>query len=87
MQFTDEWLVPSLESLLSPDAVTELRQEAGPEVSLWEMLVQRKLASDEQILGAIATRFRFPVADITEGRSQNVMVLPGDVLVVDERVF
>jgi protein involved in polysaccharide export with SLBB domain len=29
----------------------------------------------------------FPVADITEGRSQNVMVLPGDVLVVDERVF
>jgi len=29
----------------------------------------------------------YPVADITEGRSQNVMVLPGDVLVVDERVF
>ena len=29
----------------------------------------------------------FPVADIAEGRSQNVMVLPGDVLVVDERVF
>lgn len=29
----------------------------------------------------------FPVADISEGRSQNVMVLPGDVLVVDERVF
>jgi polysaccharide export outer membrane protein len=29
----------------------------------------------------------FPVADIAEGRSPNVMVLPGDVLVVDERVF
>ena len=29
----------------------------------------------------------YPVADISEGRSQNVMVLPGDVLVVDERVF
>jgi protein involved in polysaccharide export with SLBB domain len=29
----------------------------------------------------------FPVADITEGRSPNVMVQPGDVLVVDERVF
>lgn len=28
-----------------------------------------------------------PVADISEGRSPNVMVLPGDVLVVDERVF
>ena len=29
----------------------------------------------------------YPVADISEGRSQNVMVQPGDVLVVDERVF
>jgi protein involved in polysaccharide export with SLBB domain len=29
----------------------------------------------------------YPVADISEGRSQNVNVLPGDVLVVDERVF
>ncbi len=66
MQFTDEWLVPSLESLLSPEAVIALRQEAGPEVSLWEMLVQRKLASDEQILGAIATRFRFTVADLSK---------------------
>jgi polysaccharide export outer membrane protein len=29
----------------------------------------------------------YPVADISEGRSPNVTVLPGDVLVVDERVF
>jgi protein involved in polysaccharide export with SLBB domain len=29
----------------------------------------------------------YPVADISEGRSPNVAVLPGDVLVVDERVF
>jgi len=36
--------------------------------------------------GKIETHI-YPVADITEGRSQNVMVLPGDVLVVDERVF
>ena len=76
MQFTDEWLVPSLESLLSPDSVTELRQEAGPEVSLWEMLVQRKLASDEQILGAIATRFRFPVADITKPDVKLISAVP-----------
>jgi len=29
----------------------------------------------------------YRVADITEGRSSNVMVLPGDVLVVEERLF
>ena len=66
MQFTDEWLVPSIETLLSADAVTKLRKEAGPDISLWEMLVQRKQASDEQILGAIATRFRFSVADLSK---------------------
>jgi len=29
----------------------------------------------------------YRVADITEGRSNNVLVLPGDVLVVEERLF
>ena len=76
MQFTDEWLVPSLETLLTPEAVTELRQETGPDVSLWEMLVQRKLASDEQILGAIATRFRFSVADISKPDAKLISAVP-----------
>jgi protein involved in polysaccharide export with SLBB domain len=39
-----------------------------------------------EVAGKIETKV-FPVADISEGRSPNVMVLPGDVLVVDERVF
>ena len=36
--------------------------------------------------GKIETR-NYRVADISEGRSPNVTVLPGDVLVVDERLF
>jgi polysaccharide export outer membrane protein len=39
-----------------------------------------------EVGGQIQTHI-LPVADISEGRSPNVMVLPGDVLVVDERVF
>jgi protein involved in polysaccharide export with SLBB domain len=39
-----------------------------------------------EVMGKIETHI-YPVADIAEGHSQNVMVLPGDVLVVDERVF
>jgi protein involved in polysaccharide export with SLBB domain len=39
-----------------------------------------------EVGGKIETHI-YRVADISEGRSQNVMVLPGDVLVVDERVF
>jgi type II secretory ATPase GspE/PulE/Tfp pilus assembly ATPase PilB-like protein/CheY-like chemotaxis protein len=76
MQFTDEWLVPSIETLLSDEAVKALREEAGPPVSLWEMLVQRKLTSDEQILGAIAARFRFQVADLLRLDPKLVSTVP-----------
>ena len=64
MQFLDEWLVPTIEPLLPADAIAAIRQETAPgPVSLWETLVQRKLIGDEQVLAAVAARFRFPVAD------------------------
>jgi type IV pilus assembly protein PilB len=66
MQFSDEWLVPSIEGLLSDEAVKALRQEQGPDAQLWDILVQRRLASDEQILAAVAARFRLPVADLSK---------------------
>jgi type II secretory ATPase GspE/PulE/Tfp pilus assembly ATPase PilB-like protein len=64
MQFTDEWLVPTLEPLLPGDAFQALRTAEGGPVSLWETAVQRKLATDGQVLSAIAARFRFPIADL-----------------------
>lgn len=39
-----------------------------------------------EVTGKVETH-TFPVADITEGRSPNVVMLPGDVLVVEERLF
>jgi type IV pilus assembly protein PilB len=66
MQFSDEWLVPSIEGLLSDEAVKALRQEQGPDAQLWDILVQRRLATDEQILAAVAARFRLPVADLSK---------------------
>jgi type II secretory ATPase GspE/PulE/Tfp pilus assembly ATPase PilB-like protein/CheY-like chemotaxis protein len=65
MQFSDEWLVHTLEPLLPDLTIAALRQEASPATaSLWETVVQRKLLSNEQILGAVAGRFRIPVADL-----------------------
>jgi len=63
MQFTDEWLVPTLEPLVPEDAMKALQGAEGGPASLWETVVQRKLATDAQIVGAIAARFRIPVAD------------------------
>jgi protein involved in polysaccharide export with SLBB domain len=39
-----------------------------------------------EVTGKVETR-TFPVADISEGRSPNVVIQPGDVLVVEERLF
>ncbi|MGH7516302.1 MAG: ATPase, T2SS/T4P/T4SS family [Gemmatimonadales bacterium] len=64
MQFTDEWLVPTVETLVPGDVLAGLRLADGPPSSLWETLVQRKLATDAQILNAVATRFRFGVAEL-----------------------
>ena len=76
MQFTDEWLVPSIESLLSPEAIAVLRQESGPAVSLWELMVERKMADDQQILDAISSRFRFPVADLSKPDPKLIAAVP-----------
>jgi len=38
-------------------------------------------------VGGTVQSHMYRVADITEGRSNNVLVLPGDVLVVEERLF
>jgi type II secretory ATPase GspE/PulE/Tfp pilus assembly ATPase PilB-like protein/CheY-like chemotaxis protein len=64
MQFTDEWLVPTVEPLLPDEALKALRAAEGGPVSLWETAVQRRLVTDAQILAAIGGRFRFPIADL-----------------------
>jgi type II secretory ATPase GspE/PulE/Tfp pilus assembly ATPase PilB-like protein/CheY-like chemotaxis protein len=76
MQFTDEWLVPSIEALLPAEAIKPLRDEKGPPTSLWELLIQRKLASDDQILESIAKRFRFPIADLAKADTKLVSTVP-----------
>jgi type II secretory ATPase GspE/PulE/Tfp pilus assembly ATPase PilB-like protein/CheY-like chemotaxis protein len=45
-------------------------------VSLWETLVSRKLATDQEVLGAIASRFRFPVADLAKPDPKLISAVP-----------
>jgi type II secretory ATPase GspE/PulE/Tfp pilus assembly ATPase PilB-like protein/CheY-like chemotaxis protein len=63
MQFTDEWLIPTIEPLLPPDTIASLRQErVGASGAVWDILVARKLLTDAQILDSIASRFRLKIA-------------------------
>ena len=65
MAFNDEWLVATVQVLLPEGAIEVVRHETGTaSVSLWEQLVSRRLTTDEQILAAIAKRFRLPIAEM-----------------------
>src|SRR5690242_3975813 len=80
MQFTDEWLVHTIEPLLPDGTVAAIRQEPAPAPgSLWEVLVQRKLAGDDQIVQAIAKRFRIPVADLSRTDPKLQQAVPEQV--------
>ena len=64
--FPDEWLAHSLEGVVTPELLAELREKTAPPARLWETLVAQKIASDEQILTALSTRFRLKLADLTQ---------------------
>src|SRR5438128_1390502 len=62
--FPDEWLAHSLGEALPPERLVELRGKAAPGATLWESVVAEKIATDEQILTALSTRFRLKLADV-----------------------
>ncbi|MBK8002528.1 MAG: Flp pilus assembly complex ATPase component TadA [Gemmatimonadetes bacterium] len=67
MQFTDEWLVPTVEKILPAESLEQLRAEpTGEPQSLWVTIVSRRLVSDDEVLRAAAARFRLPVADLSQ---------------------
>ncbi|MGH7674945.1 MAG: GspE/PulE family protein, partial [Gemmatimonadales bacterium] len=74
--FPDEWLVGSLEGIVPAGAWAEVRAAAGAARTLWEALVARRLATDEQILAALSSRCRLPVAAGTRAEPAVVALVP-----------
>jgi len=77
--FPDEWLVATVSALVTPEALEEMRREATPTASLWELTTQKKLATDDQILEALALRTRLKVADLSKPESRVKEVVPESV--------
>jgi type II secretory ATPase GspE/PulE/Tfp pilus assembly ATPase PilB-like protein len=50
--------------VLTPERLVELRAKALPQATLWETLVAQQVATDDQILSALSTRFRLKLADL-----------------------
>jgi type II secretory ATPase GspE/PulE/Tfp pilus assembly ATPase PilB-like protein/CheY-like chemotaxis protein len=80
MQFTDEWLVNTIEPLLPDGTVAGVRAEqASAPASLWETLVQRRLITDSQVLSALSTRFRIPIAELSRLDPKLAQAIPEQV--------
>ncbi len=60
----DEWILNTLEGLLGPEALAELKGMNPPPESYWRQAVQQRLVTDENVIAALATRFRMKIADV-----------------------
>ena len=64
----DEWLLPTLEGLVARDAFEQLKQ---PDVeSYWDAAVRGGAIADDEILKALAARFRMKIADLATATTQ-----------------
>ncbi|HUF28256.1 MAG TPA: type II/IV secretion system protein [Gemmatimonadaceae bacterium] len=70
----DEWLLPTLESILAPEAFAQLRSAA--QESYWESAVRRGMVSDDEILTALSTRFRMKIANLATVSQQARALVP-----------
>lgn len=81
----DEWLLATLEGLLSAEQLEQLKATAVE--SLWNETLRLGFVSEQAIINAVAARFRMRVADITsitqqarelvpEGLARKYQVLP-----------
>ncbi len=65
LNFPDEWLAQSLEAI-PVERLAELRAKTTPGKTLWETVVEEKLATDDEILEKLAARFRMRIADLSQ---------------------
>ena len=70
----DEWLLATLEGLLDAEQLAALKSQ--PVESLWAEVLRRSFVSDEDIVQAVAVRFRAKVADLNSVSQQARELVP-----------
>ncbi|MGA2382108.1 MAG: type II/IV secretion system protein [Gemmatimonadales bacterium] len=74
--FSDEWLVPTISTMITAEAVAALRASAEPTATLWDLVVSKNYSTDDQILAALSKRCRIPVAEAPKPDSKVKEVIP-----------
>lgn len=71
---SDEWLLATLERLLTPEQLHVVRAVKGE--SFWSAAVRRHYVTDEQIVRELSGRFRLPVANLEHASPEARAFLP-----------
>jgi type II secretory ATPase GspE/PulE/Tfp pilus assembly ATPase PilB-like protein/ActR/RegA family two-component response regulator len=74
--FPDEWLVPTISAMITPEAVAGLRAAAEPTSTLWDLTTAKGYATDDQILAVMSKRCRVPVAEHPKPEPKVKEVIP-----------
>jgi len=74
--FPDEWLVPTIISMLGQEVVDALRIQAQPTSTLWDLLTSGRLATDDRIIQALSARCRVKVADLAKPDPRIKEIIP-----------
>jgi type II secretory ATPase GspE/PulE/Tfp pilus assembly ATPase PilB-like protein/ActR/RegA family two-component response regulator len=74
--FPDEWLVPTIAGMITPEAVEALREVAEPTSTLWELTTSKGYATDDQILAAMSKRCRVAVAENPKADDKVKEIIP-----------
>ncbi len=78
-EFRDEWLATTIEAIIGPDKLDELRASEDAVASLWETAVADGATTDEALVSALATRIGLKLADLADGDPAALEIMPEDV--------
>ena len=74
--YTDEWLAAILGPLLPPGALDHIRVGDDAKSSLWERVLDARLLPEADVLAALSTRCRLPIAELADATDAARDALP-----------
>ena len=76
LNYNDEWLAAVLGPLLPDGALDRARSGGEPKSSLWERVLDARLLPEKEVLVALSSRCRLPIADLSEANETGRDALP-----------
>jgi type II secretory ATPase GspE/PulE/Tfp pilus assembly ATPase PilB-like protein/CheY-like chemotaxis protein len=74
--YNDEWVAAVIGPLLAEGALDRLVNDKESKTSLWERVLDARLLTEAQVLDAVASRCKLPVADLTKANEVGRDALP-----------